>query len=161
MSEYLASLRKDVGSRLILTPGVLALIRDVEGRVLIQRRADNGRWVIPGGCVDPGEPPARAVVREVLEESGLLVRPVALIAVAGGRMARYPNGDELEMTAALFVCEIVTGSLLCRDGESTELQFVDEEDIEDGHLTNGLTKDLLMRPGAGAWFEWNESWLAE
>src|SRR4051812_1585409 len=84
ISRYLADLRSRVGTALLLTPGVLAIIRDDARRVLVQCRSDNGAWVIPGGCTDPGEPPARALVREVAEETGLLVRPTKLLAVAGG-----------------------------------------------------------------------------
>ena len=37
-----------------------------------------GRWTLPGGGIDHGEQPREAVVREVLEETGLLVVPGAL-----------------------------------------------------------------------------------
>ncbi|WP_232664264.1 NUDIX domain-containing protein [Pseudonocardia sp. TRM90224] len=32
-----------------------------------------GRWELPGGTIEPGEPPERAAVREIAEETGLAV----------------------------------------------------------------------------------------
>lgn len=46
----------------------------VDGAVLLVRRArapQAGRWSVPGGHVEPGETPEAAVVRELLEETGL------------------------------------------------------------------------------------------
>jgi len=79
----------------VLNPGVAALIRDDEGCFLLQRRSDDGSWSLPAGAVDPGERPARAVVREVWEETGLEVVPVALAGVFSGPgfLHTYPNGD--------------------------------------------------------------------
>ncbi|MEV7548777.1 NUDIX hydrolase [Amycolatopsis sp. NPDC089917] len=51
------------------------LIRD--GKFLFIRRRPGsflgGRWELPGGTVEPGEPPAETVVREFAEETGLTV----------------------------------------------------------------------------------------
>ncbi len=53
--------------------GADALVENERGEVLLVRRADDGRWAMPGGWVDPGETPEQAVVREVAEETGLQV----------------------------------------------------------------------------------------
>lgn len=67
-----------------------ALIVDGSGRVLLTRQPDGrrrlarrgqprlGRWLLPGGGVEHGEHPEQAVTREVLEETGLQVRPGVL-----------------------------------------------------------------------------------
>ena len=113
-----------IGTRLLLLPAVAALIRDGEGRILLQRRADDGRWNLPAGAIDPGESPDEAVVREVLEETGLEVSPVRVAGVFGGPDGfrhRYPNGDEVEFTAIVFECAVVGGSLCADDDETAEL----------------------------------------
>ncbi|HEV7588070.1 MAG TPA: NUDIX domain-containing protein [Longimicrobium sp.] len=124
ISPYIRELRGLIGTRLLLLPAVAALIRDEDGRILLQRRADNGRWNLPAGAVDPGESPADAVVREVGEETGLRVRPVRVAGVFGGRDGlhhRYPNGDEVEFTAIVFECVVAGGSLQPEDDETSEL----------------------------------------
>ncbi len=51
-----------------LAPGATAVIFDeAREKVLLTRRADNGRWCLPGGGMDPGESAAETVVREALE----------------------------------------------------------------------------------------------
>lgn len=47
------------------------LMRDVEGRVLLCETRFKQDWELPGGVVEPGEPPREGAVREVREELGL------------------------------------------------------------------------------------------
>lgn len=125
ISDYLRGLRARVGTDLLLVPGVSALIRDGSGRVLLQRRADDGQWGLPAGAIDPGETPAMAVRREVWEETGLRVEPVVVRGVFGGEGFRftYPNGDVSEYTVVMFECRVLGGQLSCLDGESLELRW--------------------------------------
>jgi len=58
------------------------VIRD--GKVLLIRRGKEplrGRWLIPGGTVELGETLSEALVREMLEETALRVRPLEIVAV--------------------------------------------------------------------------------
>jgi 8-oxo-dGTP pyrophosphatase MutT (NUDIX family) len=111
--------------------------------------------------VDPGEPPARAIVRETYEETGLRVRPVVLSAVLGGEgfRHRYPNGDEAEYMIALFECRVVGGRLGGSDGESLELRYFPAAALPP--LFAPFPQDLLTTPPTrGAAFAWDEAWLA-
>jgi 8-oxo-dGTP pyrophosphatase MutT (NUDIX family) len=125
ISEHVRDLRRVVGSRLLLLPGVAALIRDAEGRILLIRRTDDGRWGLPAGAIDPGETPAAAVAREVREETGLHVRPTRLAGVFGGTSFRhrYENGDTVEYTVIVFDCDVIGGDLQPLDGEALELRY--------------------------------------
>lgn len=131
ISNYLRWLREHVGSSLLLVPGVSAVIRDERGRVLLERRADDGRWGLPAGSIDPGESPADAIVREVWEETRLRVRPTRILAVLGGPACRhrYPNGDECEFTTIVFACAREQGEPHAKDGESTELSWFAPEEM--------------------------------
>src|SRR3954469_25139220 len=56
-----------------------AIIRD--GHVLVARRAkgaSTGLYTLPGGVVEAGETLHQAVVREIAEETGVTIEPVAL-----------------------------------------------------------------------------------
>ncbi|HUL72954.1 MAG TPA: NUDIX hydrolase [Vicinamibacterales bacterium] len=56
--------------------GVGAVVRDDDGRVVLVKRGHAplaGEWSLPGGTVEVGETLEAAVVREIREETGLLV----------------------------------------------------------------------------------------
>jgi mutator protein MutT len=64
------------------TLAVGAVLFRKDGAVLLVRRARPpavGTWTLPGGKVEPGETPERAVIREVREETGLVVGVIALV----------------------------------------------------------------------------------
>ena len=56
---------------------VLAFAPD--GRLLLGKRRDNGKWTLPGGGINPGESPRRAAVRELEEETTLVARSIRLV----------------------------------------------------------------------------------
>jgi 8-oxo-dGTP pyrophosphatase MutT (NUDIX family) len=70
MSTYYETLRERVGSSLLIIPGMSAIVRDASGRILLQQRHDDS-WSLPAGAIEPGESPSVAIVREVLEETGV------------------------------------------------------------------------------------------
>lgn len=57
------------------------LLRNPAGEVLLCQLSYKPEWDLPGGVVDPGEPPAGTVVREVDEELGIDVEVHGLVAV--------------------------------------------------------------------------------
>ncbi len=67
---------------------VFAIIRDDAGRVLLSRRTDNGWFNLPGGKVEPGESVVEALIREVWEETGLIVQVDQLIGLYTKRKKR-------------------------------------------------------------------------
>ena len=145
ISDYLKRIRAAIGHELILNPGVMAIIRDDEGRVLLQKRRDDGTWCAPGGAIDPGETPAEAVVREAYEETGLHIVPEKVAGVFGGtnHCHIYPNGDRLEVTTVAFLCKVIGGTLNGLDGESLELCYAHPEDFPDSPLLNRYPKKLF------------------
>jgi 8-oxo-dGTP diphosphatase len=60
-----------------------AVITDNQGRMLLPHWSEYGHsgWTMPGGGLDPGEDPADAAVREVLEETGYHVELDGLLGV--------------------------------------------------------------------------------
>ena len=83
-------------------------------QVLLRRRNIEpryGMWTLPAGFMELGESVAETVVREVLEETGLVVEPVRLIGVYSGRENQftYPNGDAIQGCSSFFACRVIGG----------------------------------------------------
>lgn len=131
MSPHIKRLRDVVGSELLMLPGVAAVVRDADGRVLVHRRHDDGTWSLPAGAIEPGETPADAVARETHEETGLVVRPERVLGVFGWPRLRhrYPNGDLVEYLVVVFRCTIVGGTLEAQDGEATEFKWCTRDEL--------------------------------
>ncbi|MFF0264531.1 NUDIX domain-containing protein [Kribbella sp. NPDC004536] len=75
MDSYLAQLRRDVGSRLLLMPGAQVLAVDADDRILFQRSRDTGLWELPAGGAEPGDGFRTTAAREFTEETGLQLDP--------------------------------------------------------------------------------------
>lgn len=80
---------------------VSAAVVDEEGRVLVIRRTDNGRWEPPGGVLELDESIHDGLVREVREETGITVEPGPLTGV-------YKNMQR-GIVALVFRCRVVEG----------------------------------------------------
>lgn len=125
MSEYVRQLRHKVGNELVLTPCVLGLVFDDQGRLLLQKRADNGRWAGPAGAIDPHELPADAIVREAWEETGVIVQPVRVVSIFGGAAFyhTFPGGDQIVNYGIVFACRAVGGQPIPDGIEATAVDF--------------------------------------
>lgn len=83
-----------------------------DGRALLIRRGKEplkGRWVIPGGTVEWGEPLSSALVREMEEETGLIVRPRELL-IAFDRLRHRDGEVEYHYVILDYLCTWVSGS---------------------------------------------------
>lgn len=112
----------------LLTPatGATAAIFDTDDRLLLTRRADNGRWCMPGGACEVGEAPSATAVRETEEETGLLVKATAFIALYDGR--RLPGPAHLHhLYHLVFACDLVGGELTVTS-ECTEFAWCTERE---------------------------------
>ncbi|MFE9243172.1 NUDIX domain-containing protein [Nocardiopsis sp. NPDC006938] len=126
--DFVTQLRAHVGHSLLPLVGVTGVVLDDDGRVLLHQRSDDGRWATPGGILEPGEQPARAVVREVWEETGVRVEVERLVAVLGQEPHTYPNGDRVQFLDLAFRCRSVGGRLTVDDDESLDVGwFADHE----------------------------------
>ena len=129
-SEYISALREKIGNSLLLLPSVAGVIANNENQILLQKKS-TGAWSLPAGMIEPGESPASAVKREVLEETGLAVTPVRLLGVFSGKDYRhsYPNGHQVEYTVILFQCEVIEDSGLITDPETDSLHYFDKPSL--------------------------------
>lgn len=82
---------------------VSGVLTDQHGRALLVQRRDNHHWEPPGGVLELGESIQDGLRREVREETGLIVEPVALTGV-------YKNMARA-IVALVFRCTVTGGEL--------------------------------------------------
>ncbi|MEU6703638.1 NUDIX hydrolase [Streptomyces wuyuanensis] len=120
--DFIREIRTTAGHQLLFLPGVSAVVFDDDGRVLLGRRADTGRWSIIGGIPEPGEQPAAAAVREVYEETAVRCVPERVVLVQTlARPVTYPNGDKCQFMDVCLRCRAVGGEARVNDEESLEV----------------------------------------
>ena len=73
-------------------------------------RADNLRWTLVTGIIDPGEEPAVAAAREIWEETAVQARPRRLLGVEVVGPVTYDNGDESIYLDTSFAFEWESGA---------------------------------------------------
>jgi 8-oxo-dGTP pyrophosphatase MutT (NUDIX family) len=127
-----AYLRKRVGHHRLFLPTVTAVVLDGNGQVLVEERSDDGTWAVPGGIIDPPEESAHAAVREVFEETGVIVRPAGLIASKVTPEKTYRNGDVTQGSDVAFRCRAIGGQACVHDDESTQVRWCKVADVLDG-----------------------------
>ncbi|WP_018655438.1 NUDIX hydrolase [Actinomadura flavalba] len=97
-------MRRDVARHSVSVTGV---VRRADGRVLAIRRADDGRWVPPGGVLELDEAPEAGVAREVLEETG--------VEVEVGRLTGVYKNMRLGVVTLAFLCRPIGGVVSVTD----------------------------------------------
>jgi 8-oxo-dGTP diphosphatase len=69
----------DPGTIPLQPPVVLAVVTSPRGVLVAHRKDERPPWTFPGGDINPGESPADAAVRRVLAETGITVKPMAVL----------------------------------------------------------------------------------
>lgn len=126
MSDYVLRLREMVGPDVLLQlPSVSVAVRDGAGRLLMIRHAEGGRWLLPGGSIEPAELPADAALRETWEETGLSVRLTKLLGVFGGPefVVSYREGERVSYVMTVFEAGLEGGEFAPDSKEVLEAEF--------------------------------------
>jgi 8-oxo-dGTP pyrophosphatase MutT (NUDIX family) len=157
MSEYMRALREKVGTTVLEVPTVSVIAFDDRKRVLLVRHAEGNDWTTPGGMIEPYETPSDAALREMWEETGLVVDLTRIIGVFGGDAcaSTYANGDRVSWVAVVFAAKPV-GGVLRHDGvETLEARYFERREL-DGVRCKPHVKlfvDAAHAPGIEAQFQ--------
>ena len=117
----------------------LGIVLDGHGNVLLIRRVGEERWFFPGGQVEVGESEALAVVREVMEETGVQCRVLETI----GRRTHPESGRDI----SYWHCHALSDAIETKDiKEIAEARWVPAKDALAmlGSSVYGPVQKLLM-----------------
>jgi len=128
-----------------------------EGDLLLVRERDDGGWTLPGGWADVGQSAAECVEREVLEESGFIVKAKRLLACWDRN--KHPHPPYLfHIYKLVFQCELAGGAPAASD-ETSEVGFFAEDRMPELSRTRILPEQIrfvfeaLRNPGMPAAFD--------
>src|SRR3984885_1497754 len=124
------------GSRILC---VGAVVTDGHGRLLLIKRGHEpgaGLWSLPGGRIEAGETDAEALVREMLEETGLQVEPGRLL---GSVKRPGLDGDVIDIRD--YAATVVSGTLRAGD-DAADARWVSVADLSSLAVTEGLIEAL-------------------
>lgn len=148
--DYLPYLRRKVGHDLVLSVGLSVLLVDEKrGKVLLEKRTDNGLYCLPGGSIDLGEKVLDGAKRELFEETGIEdCGRLSLFMVVSGETnhIHYPNGDVTEYCDLVFLGSYDSATYVERhDEESSFVGFVDFADVPEDGKCLGRTGEIIRR----------------
>ncbi|MFI5840351.1 NUDIX domain-containing protein [Catenuloplanes sp. NPDC051500] len=114
-----------------LVIAVGAVVRNDKHQLLLVQRADNGFWALPGGAQDHGESVTQAVVREVEEETGIIVEVSGVSGIYSdpGHVIAYDNGEVRQEFSICFHAEPVGGTIRTSD-ETTSVRWIRPDMID-------------------------------
>jgi ADP-ribose pyrophosphatase YjhB (NUDIX family) len=110
--------------------GVGAIIAN-NGRAVLVKRGKApllGEWSIPGGMLELGETMRRAVEREALEETGLVVRTTELLGVFDRIVADDAGRHQYHYVLIDFLCEVISGEVKAA-GDAAEARWFSPEEV--------------------------------
>jgi 8-oxo-dGTP diphosphatase len=116
-----------------------AVIKDDRGRLLLIKRGHApgaGLWSLPGGRIEPGETDAEALVREMREETGLVIEAGPLVG-----SVRRPAADGAVLDIRDYAATVTGGTLRPGD-DAADARWVDDSELARLPTTEGLVEAL-------------------
>jgi len=107
--------------------GADAAIFDDHDRIMLVHRADDQKWGLVAGWVDPNESPEQTVVRELAEEAGVQTTVDALVGVffREARAGEHPHGT----VSVVYLCSITGGHPTPQLHEVSEIAWRAIDDV--------------------------------
>lgn len=144
-SDYQTELRSKIGHMAVFNP-VVTLIIYKDGKVLLQKRTDNGAWAIHGGAIEPGEKYIDALYREIKEELNIEpINPELMGIFSGDELYHIyvKSKDAVYALNHVFICEDYKGEINFTDGEVDNLKWFDLDDLPENVFK--INKPVLSR----------------
>ena len=149
MADYLKKLREKTGHMPLLLAHSVVVLFNEQGKILLEKRSDDGFYDFPGGGIDLKETAEEAGKRELFEETGLVADELELFKVYSGEVTHYVyfNGDEIYGVDLVYLCNKYHGELNPQKEEVSELSFFSLDNMPTKMSPRNLAiiRDLLEK----------------
>jgi ADP-ribose pyrophosphatase YjhB (NUDIX family) len=126
VEEWLRAVGDGVAGYVTPKVAVGAIVGNDRGELLLVQRADSGVWLYPTGWADVGYSASEVVVKEVLEETGIVAEPVQLVAVLDGLRLGF---SRIPFYSLVFHCRMVGGELAAHPLECADVGWFAEDHL--------------------------------
>ena len=106
---------------------VRAVVFNEKGQILLVQEKADSCWAMPGGWSDIGYSPAEVAEKECMEEAGLAVKAVKLLAVMDKQKQNMPPA--FEYVYKIFLLCKKTGNELSTGSETDDACWFDEDNL--------------------------------
>ncbi len=133
MLNYLKRIRSKIGSERFIYPAARIIIENEQGEYLFIERMDNGSLGIPAGGMEEGESIEECIIREVREETGLIIEEAQVIGISTKpelELVKYPNGDKTQYFTIEFYTNKYEGKLIADGMETKSVGFKSADYID-------------------------------
>ncbi|WP_054638901.1 NUDIX hydrolase [Lactococcus fujiensis] len=122
--SYISEIRKKIGHDLLIYLGAGVIVYQ-DNKILLQLRQDNQTWALHAGGIEIGEEIEETARRELFEETGLIAEQLDFFGFYSGkdRFMTYPNGDQIYMPNAFYLCSKFSGQLMPQEAEVNQLRW--------------------------------------
>lgn len=122
--EWLSRIGAGVGGYVTPKIAVGAVVGNDRDEILLVQRADSGVWLYPTGWADVGYSASEVAIKEVLEETGMEVEPVRLIALLDGLRLGFTS---VPLYSLVFHCRLLGGALRAHPLECADVGWFPED----------------------------------
>jgi 8-oxo-dGTP pyrophosphatase MutT (NUDIX family) len=118
MKNYINKIREKLGNEKFIHPAARIIVENKDKEILIIERIDNGRLGIPAGSIEENETIEECIIREVREETGLIIMGLEVIGISSNpdiETIDYVNGDKIQYFTVEFYSNNWEGNIKIED----------------------------------------------
>lgn len=127
---------------------VVGLIRNNDGRILLQKRIDplipdaHEKWEFPGGRIDFGESPTEALERECKEEIGCDITVLHLLPAVHSPIWTRTDNKSQQVFVLCYEARIINGTPHALDKKVSKVGWFSKDEIKNMDTLIGI-KDFI------------------